>query len=65
MDKDIFDLSGKIALITGGSRGLGRQMALAFAARGADVAVVSRKLEQCEVVAREITALGRRALPLA
>ena len=65
MDKDIFDLSGKVALITGGSRGLGRQMALAFAARGADVAVVSRKLEQCEVVAREITALGRRALPLA
>ena len=65
MDKDIFDLSGKIALITGGSRGLGRQMALAFAARGADVAVVSRKLEQCEVVAGEIAALGRRALPLA
>ncbi len=61
MSTDLFDLTGKVALITGGSRGLGRQMALAFAARGADVAVVSRKLEQCQVVAAEIEALGRRA----
>ncbi len=64
MTHDPFDLSGKVALVTGGSRGLGRQMALAFAARGADVAVVSRKLDQCEAVAREIEAFGRRALPL-
>jgi NAD(P)-dependent dehydrogenase (short-subunit alcohol dehydrogenase family) len=60
-----FDLSGKIALITGGSRGLGREMALAFAKAGADVAVVSRKLEACEKTAAEIEALGARALPLA
>lgn len=62
---DPFDLSGKIALITGGSRGLGRAMALAFAARGADVVVASRKMEQCEHVAGEIERLGRRALAVA
>ena len=65
MQPDLFDLTGKTAIITGGSRGLGRQMALAFAARGADVAVVSRKLEPCQTVAAEIEALGRRALPYA
>ncbi len=64
-NNDHFDLTGKVALITGGSRGLGRQMALAFAARGADIAVVSRKLDQCQETAREIEALGRRALPYA
>ncbi len=62
---DRFDLTGKVALITGGSRGLGREMALAFAAAGADIAVVSRKLDACEAVAREVEALGRRALPYA
>jgi NAD(P)-dependent dehydrogenase (short-subunit alcohol dehydrogenase family) len=62
---DRFDLTGKVALITGGSRGLGREMALAFAAAGADIAVVSRKLDACEATAGEIEALGRRALPLA
>lgn len=59
-----FSLSGKTALITGGSRGLGREMALAFAKAGADIVVVSRKLEACEKVAAEIEALGRRALPI-
>jgi NAD(P)-dependent dehydrogenase (short-subunit alcohol dehydrogenase family) len=57
-----FDLSGKIALVTGGSRGLGYQMVRAFAERGADVVVASRKLDNCEKVADEVRALGRRAL---
>lgn len=57
-----FDLTGRVALITGGSRGLGHQMARAFAERGADVVVASRKLENCERVAEELRALGRRAL---
>jgi NAD(P)-dependent dehydrogenase (short-subunit alcohol dehydrogenase family) len=59
---DRFDLTGKVALVTGGSRGLGRAMALAFAAAGADVAVTSRKLDACQAVAAEVEALGRRAL---
>ena len=61
----LFDLSGKKALITGGSRGLGRQMALAFAARGADVIIASRKLEKCQEVAAEIEALGRQSVAIA
>ena len=59
---ELFRFDGKVALITGGSRGLGRAMALALAERGADVVVASRKLENCETVAAEIRALGQRAL---
>jgi len=59
------DLSNKIAVVTGGSRGLGREMVLAFAKAGADVVIASRKLEACEEVAREVEKLGRRALPIA
>jgi len=59
------DLSNKIAIVTGGSRGLGREMVLAFAKAGADVVIASRKLDACEAVAREVEKLGRRALPLA
>jgi len=65
MPTNRFDLSGKIALVTGGSRGLGRQMALAFAEVGADVAIASRKIESCEETAKEIEALGVRAFPVA
>jgi len=61
----LFDLTGKIALVTGGSRGLGREMVLAFARAGADVVITSRKLGGCQEVAREVEALGRKALPVA
>jgi NAD(P)-dependent dehydrogenase (short-subunit alcohol dehydrogenase family) len=60
----LFDLSGKIALVTGGSRGLGYQMVKAFAERGADCVIASRKLDNCEAVAEEVRSLGRRALPV-
>ena len=58
------DATGKIVVITGASKGLGRAMSLGFAAAGADVVVASRKIEACEVVADEVRALGRRALAL-
>jgi NAD(P)-dependent dehydrogenase (short-subunit alcohol dehydrogenase family) len=64
MSTDLFDLSGKVALVTGGSRGLGLQMVRAFAEHGADVIVVSRKLEACEAAAEEVRSLGRRALAI-
>lgn len=60
-----FDLTGRVAIVTGGSKGLGRAMALGFAERGADVVIASRKLDACEVVADEVRALGRRALAVA
>ena len=59
-------LDGKVAVITGGSRGIGRAIAEGMAAEGADVVIASRKLESCEAAASEITAAtGRRAVPVA
>ena len=61
----MFDLSGKVAVVTGGSRGIGRAVAEGLAVAGADVVIASRKMENCEKAAREIhTATGRRALPV-
>jgi NAD(P)-dependent dehydrogenase (short-subunit alcohol dehydrogenase family) len=61
-----FDLTDKVAVVTGGSRGLGRSMVLAFAEAGADVVIVSRKLDACEALAKEVEAsTGRTAVPLA
>jgi NAD(P)-dependent dehydrogenase (short-subunit alcohol dehydrogenase family) len=62
---NLFSLTDKIAVVTGGSRGLGREMVLAFAKAGADVVIASRKLDACEAVAKEVEAMGRRALPFA
>ena len=57
-----FRLDDKVVVVTGASKGLGRAMTLGFAAAGADVVVSSRKLDECEKVASEVRALGRRAL---
>jgi NAD(P)-dependent dehydrogenase (short-subunit alcohol dehydrogenase family) len=62
---ELFDLSGKVAVVTGGSRGLGREMVLAFAEHGADVVIASRKLDNCAALADEVRErFGRRALPV-
>lgn len=57
----MLNLTGQIALVTGGSQGIGRATALTLAQCGADVAVMARSLDKCEAVAEEIRALGRRA----
>jgi NAD(P)-dependent dehydrogenase (short-subunit alcohol dehydrogenase family) len=61
---DKFRLDDRVALVTGGSKGLGRAMAKALAGAGADVVVTSRHLDEGELVAAEIHQLGRRALAL-
>lgn len=62
---ELFDLTGRIALVTGGTRGLGRAMVLGFAHAGADVIVSSRKQDACDAVAAEVSALGRRSKGIA
>ncbi|MFL6025227.1 MAG: SDR family NAD(P)-dependent oxidoreductase [Marmoricola sp.] len=58
-------LHSKVAVVTGGSRGLGREMVRAYAARGADVVIASRKLDACEQLATEVAdEFGVRALPV-
>ncbi len=62
----LHDLTGKVALVTGGSRGIGRAIAQGLAEAGADVVVASRKLDSCEVAAAEINeSTGRRAIAIA
>jgi NAD(P)-dependent dehydrogenase (short-subunit alcohol dehydrogenase family) len=60
-----FSLQGKVAVVTGGSRGIGEATALAMAKAGADVVVTSRKIADLEVVAEKIKAMGRRSLAVA
>lgn len=56
--KDLFDLTGKVALITGGSRGIGYMMASAYAAAGVKVYISSRKAEVCDAAAEKLNQLG-------
>jgi len=63
---DIFDLTGRVAVVTGGSRGLGREMVRAFAQSGAHVVIASRKGDACEALAKEVREeTGRDALGVA
>lgn len=62
---DLFDLAGRTAIVTGGSRGLGKEMVRAFASQGANVVIASRKLGACEALAEEVRSeFGVRALPI-
>ena len=58
-------LTGRVALVTGGSKGIGRAVALALAGAGADVAICARKMAELEPVAEEVRALGRRSFAAA
>ena len=65
-ERRLFSLEGRVAVVTGGSRGLGKEMVLAFARHGADVVIASRKLEACEALAEIVEKeTGRQALPVA
>jgi len=61
---NLFDLTGKVAVVTGGSSGLGVQLAKALASQGADIAVVARRIDRLNTVSEEIKAMGRKCLPV-
>ncbi len=61
MYRQLFDLSGRVALVTGASKGLGKAIALALAGAGADIALYARNREDLEAVKASVEALGRRA----
>ncbi len=63
--RDMFDLSGKTAVVTGGSVGLGAQMATGLAEAGANVVIAARKIERCITLCQQLEAIGVQALPVA
>jgi NAD(P)-dependent dehydrogenase (short-subunit alcohol dehydrogenase family) len=64
MNQNLFDLTGKVAVVTGASRGLGQYFSRALAGAGADLVITSRKLESLNAFSQELESMGRRALPL-
>ena len=62
--KNLFDLRGKVAIVTGGSGGFGRAAAIGLAVHGADVAVTSRTVSSLEETAKEVKKQGKKALPI-
>ena len=62
--RELFDLSGKTAIVTGGGSGIGRQMAQALAESGANLVLCARKVERCEEAAAELAEVGVRTLGL-
>ena len=62
--KNMFDLSGKVAVVTGGSGGAGKATSIGLALYGADVVVTARNLDTLEETAAEVEKLGRKALPI-
>src|ERR1700747_1472070 len=62
--RELFDLSGRVAIVTGGSIGLGRQMARGLAEMGANVVLCARKKERCEATAEELRSLGVKTMAL-
>lgn len=65
MEKHFFDLTGRVAIVTGSGRGLGSYMAKSLAQAGADLVVTSREPDSLKDIAKEIQALGRQVMPLA
>ena len=64
MTHPLFDLDGRVALVTGAASGMGKQMAIGFAESGADLVLADLNLPGAEETADEISSLGRRALPV-
>ena len=60
----MFDLHGRVAVVTGASSGLGRQFALALAGQGADIVLLARRMEKLEAVAQEVRAKSVKCLPV-
>ena len=63
--KELFDLTGRVAIVTGGSIGLGRQMAAGLAEMGANLVLCARKAERCQQAAEEVRQLGVKAIAAA
>ncbi len=60
--QDMFDLSGRVAIVTGGGRGIGKFIATGLAEAGANIVIASRKIENCEKTAGELSGLGVKTL---